>query len=193
MMTTMAGMKHNFTDQQEFYSDFNDYTLNVTVPQNFVVWATGTLQNPGKYCNRICQTFPASMKSDSTIHIATLKDMQSNKVTAKQGINIWQWTATDIPDVTVAISDHYVWDGASVVVDDATHRRTSMQSAFNDTAADFHAMTHFGTHALGWLSHNWPGQPYPYPKMTAVQGYADMEYPMMINDSHTDQLFFAGL
>ena len=30
---------------------------------------------------------------------------------------------------------------------------------------------------------NWPGVEYPYPVMTAIQGYADMEYPMMINDS----------
>src|SRR5690625_4120141 len=36
----------DFTGYQEFYNDFNDYTFSVTVPQNFLVWATGTLQNP---------------------------------------------------------------------------------------------------------------------------------------------------
>jgi hypothetical protein len=30
---------------------------------------------------------------------------------------------------------------------------------------------------------NWPGVEYPYNAMTAIQGYADMEYPMMINDT----------
>ena len=35
----------DFTDQQEFYNDFNDYTLNVRVPDNYIVWSTGTLQN----------------------------------------------------------------------------------------------------------------------------------------------------
>ena len=35
-----------FNEVLEFYNDFNDYTLNVTVPKNFIVWATGTLQNP---------------------------------------------------------------------------------------------------------------------------------------------------
>jgi len=37
-------------------------------------------------------------------------------------------------------------------------------------------------HALSWLSNNWPGVPYPFPKTTIVQGYAGMEYPMMAND-----------
>jgi aminopeptidase N len=51
----------------------------------------------------------------------------------------------------------------------------------------------FGRNALGWFSHNWPGVPYPFPKMTAFQGFADMEYPMMVNDSHTGDLKFAQL
>ena len=181
-----------FTDQQEFYSDFNDYTLNISVPQNYVVWSTGMLQNAdvvlqADYAKRLQQ----SMMTDSVIHVATLQDMLGKKVTAASKMNTWRWTATGVPDMALAISDHYVWDASSVVVDDVTHRRVSMQAAFNDTAADFHQMVSFGTHALGWLSKNWPGQPYPYPKMTAVQGQADMEYPMMINDSHTDQPEFS--
>ncbi len=184
--------KTDFTDEQEFYSDFNDYTLNVTVPQNYVVWSTGELQNRDavlqpEYAGRLQQ----SMTSDSTFHIATLNDMMGKKVTQKNKMNTWKWTATYVPDVALAISDHYVWDAASVVVDDVTHRRVSMQAAFDNTAQDFHQMVQFGTHALGWLSRNFPGQPYPYPKMTAVQGEADMEYPMMINDSHSESLEFS--
>ena len=45
----------DFTDQQEFYNDFNDYTLNVKVPDNYIVWATGTLQIPRKCCSRPLQ------------------------------------------------------------------------------------------------------------------------------------------
>ena len=37
-----------FVDSKEFYNDFNDYTLRVQVPANYLVWATGTLQNPGQ-------------------------------------------------------------------------------------------------------------------------------------------------
>ncbi len=36
----------DFMDSHEFYSDFNDYTVNLHVPKNYIVWGTGTLQNP---------------------------------------------------------------------------------------------------------------------------------------------------
>lgn len=173
----------DFTDGQEFYNDFNNYTLKVTAPKNYIVWATGTLQNPNavlqpKYIDKL----NASMNTDSIIHIATKNDLATKNVTAQNQMNTWQWAASDITDVTCALSDHYVWDASSVVVDDVTKRRASVQSAFNDTAKDFHQMVEFGRHALDWLSHNWPGIPYPFPKTTIVQGYAGMEYPMMVND-----------
>ena len=181
-----------FVDYQEFYNDFNDYTLSVTVPKNYIVWATGTLQNADAVLQPLYnKRLQASMIADSVMHIATLQELLSKKVTTQNRLNTWRWKADNITDVTVAISDHYVWDASSVVVDDATHRRASMQAAYNDTAQDFHQMVEFGTHALHWFSHNWPGVPYPFPKMTAVQGYADMEYPMMINDSHTPNPAFS--
>ena len=85
--------------------------------------------------------------------------------------------------MTFNVSDHYVWDAAQ--------RRRGRRDASAAPAcrpptttppADFHHMVQFGQHALDWLSHNWPGVPYPYEKTTIVQGFADMEYPMMVND-----------
>ncbi|RYY36834.1 MAG: M1 family peptidase [Sphingobacteriaceae bacterium] len=176
-----------FNDAQEFYNDFNDYTLHVKAPKNYVVWATGTLQNTKQVLQpEFAKRLEKSYKSDSTIHIATAQDMAAKKVTAQNELNTWTWTSTNISDVAVALSDHYVWDGASVIVDPKTKRRASMQAAFADSAKDFHQAVQFGRNTLGWMSHNWPGVPYPFPKMTSVMGFADMEYPMMCNDSHND-------
>ncbi len=181
-----------FIEALEFYNDFNDYTLNVTVPKNYIVWSTGTLQNADKvlrpeYLARLKKSF----SSDSTIHVATLAELAAKKVTTQNATNTWTWTAEHITDMAVGLSDHYDWDAASAVVDDATHRRASMQAAFADSAKDFHHAVQFGRHTLDWLSHNLPGIPYPFPKMTAFEGYADMEYPMMVNDSYESDLHFA--
>jgi len=111
-------------------------------------------------------------------------------VTTQGLTNTWRFHADNVPDVTFALSNHYVWDAASAVVDPATNRRASVQSAYNDTAADYHHMVQFGRHALDWLSRNWPGVPYPFEKTTIVQGLAGMEYPMMVNDeSYADTVF----
>jgi hypothetical protein len=180
-----------FTDMQEFYSDFNDYDVAITVPANYVVWGTGTLLNPAELLQpKYLQRYTQSFTSDQTINVASRAEMVSKTVTTQSPRNTWRFRAANIPDMTFNLSDHYVWDAASVVVDDATHRRVSVQAAYNDTAADFHHMVQFARHGLDWLSHNWPGVPYPFEKTTVVQGQAGMEYPMMVNDeSYADTVF----
>lgn len=178
----------------EFYNDLNNYKLTVTVPKDYIVWSTGTLNNPNKvlqpeYAKRLKESFT----SDSTVHIIAKQDLDAGNITTQNATNTWVYTANDISDMTFGISNHYDWDAASVVVDDATHRRVSAQAAFSDDAEDFHHSVQFSRYSLGWFSRNWPGIPYPYEKSTAFQGFADMEYPMMINDSKEKDLSFAEL
>jgi hypothetical protein len=183
-----------FVDSKEFYNDFNDYTLNVTVPKNYIVWATGTLQNPAQVLQKeYADKLQKSMTNDSTMHIATLEDLAGKKITTQNAMNTWTWKATDISDMAVGISDHYLWDAASVVVDKTIGRRSSVQAAYSEKGTDFEKSVQNGRNALGWFSNNWPGVPYPFPKMTAFQGFADMEYPMMVNDSQVGDAGFAQL
>jgi hypothetical protein len=178
----------------EFYNDFNDYTVNVTVPKDFMVWATGTLQNPSAVLQPdVAERLKQSMTSDSTIHVAAMQDWGDKKVTAQNVSNTWKWSADNVSDIAIGISDHYDWDAASVIVDNKSQRRVSMQAAFADSSQDFHHSVQFGRYSLAWFSNNWPGVAYPYPKSNAFQGFADMEYPMMINDSHAPDLGFAEL
>ena len=175
-----------FVDSKEFYNDFNDYTLRVQVPANYLVWATGTLQNPKQVLQpAAAKRLRQSMTSDAVLHIATATDLAKKSITAQQPLNTWVWTAKDISDVTFGLSDHYVWDAASVVVDAKAKRRASVQAAYADSTVDFRQSVKNAQYALGWFSNpaNWPGVAYPFPKMTAFQGFADMEYPMMVNDS----------
>jgi len=183
-----------FVDSKEFYNDFNDYTLSVTVPKNYIVWATGTLQNPTQVLQpEYAKRLETSMTSDSTIHVATLEEVTGKKVTSQNATNTWIWKATDISDMAVGLSDHYIWDAGSVIVDKTTGRRSSMQAAYSEKGTDFKKSVQNGRYALGWFSNNWPGVPYPFPKMTAFQGFADMEYPMMVNDSQMGDPGFAQL
>ena len=184
-----------FTDQQEFYNDFNDYTLTVSVPRNYLVWSTGELQNPKEVLQgAFAEKLNLSMTSDSVFHIVTSQDLAGKNITALQPVNSWVWKAQHVSDMAVGLSDHYVWDASSVVVDESTRRRASIQAAFLDKAIDFHKSVEYAKYALAWYSNNWPGVPYPFPKMTAFQGFADMEYPMMVNDASTGgNLVFARL
>lgn len=173
-----------FTGAQEFYNDFNDYVFNVTVPKNFIVWATGDLQNTEEVLQpKYADLLKKSMISDDVIKIATQKDLDEKKITTQNDNNTWRWKTNNISDIAIAISDHYNWDAGSVIVDKKTGRRASVQSAYDEASQDFKEMVTYGKHSLDWFSNNYPGVPYPFTKSTIVRGFADMEYPMMVNDS----------
>lgn len=180
-----------FIESHEFYSDFNDYNVTINVPKNFIVVGTGTLQHPENLLKAtFLKKYNQSFASDDIIQIVTKQDWQAKNVTTQNAVNSWQFRSTDIPDVAFELSDHFNWDGGSVVVDDVTHRRAGAFAFYNDTAADYHHVARYARHSLNWLSHHWPGVPYPYEKTTVCQGYAGMEYPMMANDeSYEDTTF----
>jgi hypothetical protein len=174
----------DFTDAQEFYNDFNDYTASITVPKNFLVWGTGDLLNAAQVLQpAFLEKFNKSFTSDEVINVATQQDIEAKNITMQNTVNTWQWKATNVSDMAFCISDHYVWDAASVVVDKKTGRRASCQSAYLNKATNFHNQVKHIQHSLDWYSNYWPGVAYPFPKSTIIQGFADMEYPMMANDS----------
>jgi hypothetical protein len=182
------------TGRQEFYNDFNDYKLAVKAPENYVVYATGDLLNADEVLQpEIAQRLKKSYTSDEVIQIASLEEIQNNKVTLQNDWNTWKFSADHIVDVCFALSKSYVWDGASVVVDAKKNRRASVQSAYNDIAKDFHQYTKWSQHSLKYFSTQWPGVSYPFTKMTSFQGHADMEYPMMINDGTTSDFKFSQM
>ena len=182
------------TDRQEFYNDFNDYSFSIKVPKNYVVYATGDLLNPdavlqAEFSNRLKKSYT----SDAVIHIANEQEMKEGKVTLQNDWNTWKFEANDISDVCFGLSSHYLWDAGSVIVDNKTNRRVSTQAAYDVKGTDFINSVKNNNYALAWFSNNWPGIPYPYSKMTAFQGFADMEYPMMVNDSQMGDAVFAQL
>lgn len=182
------------TDRQEFYNDFNDYVFSVKAPKNYVVYATGDLLNPDEVLQpEFASRLKKSYSTDEILHIANEQEMKSGIVTKQYDWNVWKFEAKNISDVCFGLSDHYLWDASSVIVDKKTNRRASVQAAYNVTGTDFVNSVKNNQYALDWFSNNWPGVPYPFSKMTAFQGFADMEYPMMCNDSQMGDPVFAQL
>jgi len=176
-----------FTLGREFNNDFGDYTFEVNVPKNFVVWAIGDLLNPQEVLQpTYAQRLQESFTSDRVINIAQPAELEQGRVTAQSDTVTWKWQANNVEDIAIALSNHYIWDAGSVVVDPATNRRASVQSAYTEAAPDFTRMVEFGKRTLAWASTQYPGVPYPYSKTSIILGGtegADEEYPMMVNDA----------
>jgi hypothetical protein len=182
------------TDRQEFYNDFSDYVFSVKAPKNYVVYATGDFLNPDEVLQpEFAARLKKSYATDEILHIANETELKSGLVTKQNEWNVWKFEAKNISDVCFGLSDHYLWDASSVVVDKKTNRRASVQAAYDIKGTDFVNSVKNNQYALDFFSNNWPGVPYPFSKMTAFQGFADMEYPMMCNDSQMGDPVFAQL
>lgn len=170
---------------RELNNDFADFTVSVTVPKDFAVWATGELQNPDEVLQAdAAKKYADSLTSDETITIATPAELAAGSITAQTDTVTWQWKAQNVMDFVLGLSDHYVWDAGSVVGDPATGARVGLQSAYPESATtNYTTSVAEQADVITFATTQWPGIPWPYPRSSIFVGGADEEYPMMANDS----------
>ena len=172
-------LPHN--GRNEFYNDFNNYEVSISVPKNYIVYATGVLKNAEEVLqSSILEKFKKSLTSDEIIHVATKEEILGQKVTLQNDRNTWKFSAQNITDFTFGLSSSYIWDASSVQL---KSKKVSIQATYNAGTPDFEKYVEWQKYCIRWFSENWPGIEYPFPTMTAFQGFADMEYPMMVNDT----------
>lgn len=173
-----------YTGSREFYNDFCNFQLNVTVPKSYAVWATGTLNNAESVYNpAIAKRIAAAEQSARTIDIIDTSDLKNNRVTADKPENTFRFEADEVVDVVFAVSNHYIWKSVSTVVDSATGRRTVVNAVFNPEHRDFYEVIDFARKTVEAMSFRFPRWPFPFPHMTVFDGLDQMEYPMMANDN----------
>jgi hypothetical protein len=176
--------RNQYMGTQEFYNDFCNFNVSVTVPDNYLVWATGDLMNCSevlndKYCNRVA----AAEKNDAVTDIIDSIDLQQKNITKQNGSNTWKFTARDVTDFAFAVSNHYLWKSTSLVVDNATKRRTRVDVIFNPAHKDFYEVIDFARKTVWAMSYVFPKWPFPYSHESVFDGLDQMEYPMMVNDN----------
>jgi hypothetical protein len=169
---------------QEFYNDFCNFKLAVTVPLNYMVWATGDLKNCSevfteKYCSRI----KTAETGDAIVNIIDSADLKAGNITAPNASNTWRYQANNVTDMAIGISNHYVWQSSSLVVDKKTGRRTRVDAVFNPSHKDYFWVVGDARKTVEGMSYYFPKWPYPYNHETVFDGLDQMEYPMMVNDN----------
>ena len=176
--------RNPYLGTQEFYNDFCDFRLAVTVPKDYVVWATGDLLNCSEvlspaYCERLAK----AERQDDMIAIIDSTDLKTGGITAQQPENTFRFAATNVTDVAFAVSNHYIWKSTSLVVDKKSGRRTRVDAVFNPVHRDYFAVIDYARKTVEAMSYRFPAWPYPYAHETVFDGLDQMEYPMMVNDN----------
>lgn len=175
--------RNPYLGTQEFYNDFCDFTTSITVPAEYVVWATGDLKNSKdifkeKYQQRIEQ----AEREDGFINIIDSTE-RLERITRSETSNTWIFEAKHVTDAVFALSNHYMWQSSSLVVDKTTGRRTRVDAVFNPKHKDYFWVVGDARKTVESMSYRFPKWPYPYSHETVFDGLDQMEYPMMVNDN----------
>lgn len=170
----------SYNGMAEFYNDFNNYDVEIKVPDNYMVWATGEALNMKELLHAdIYSKYTKAAASDEINHVITSETLKRGNITTNAGA--WKYKAQNVPDFAFGLSNHYLWDVTSVITDKTTGKRTTIGVAYHENGVHFERVASIARETIKALSEEMPGIPYPFPYLTAFQGDFGMEYPMITN------------
>lgn len=179
----------NYNGIAEFYNDYSNFDVTINVPKNFVVWATGELQNTEDIFSDIIQKRIFEAKNnDNLVRIITVDDYKNNSIFKQNYSTKWHFVAKNVTDFAFGTSDHYIWDGTSVIVDKDTKRRSMANAVYKVDSKTGEDIAMEIRQTMLMLSTNVIGYPYPYPHNTVWEGHFGMEFPMMCNNGPQEEL-----
>lgn len=167
-----------YLDQGEFYNEFGNYEVTITLPEKYVVAATGTLQT---------QSELNSLKKKAN-RLRNLKDVAELKALSKdtvqksypEGMKTLEYTAREVHDFALFADMDYEVQYEKI----ALHKGDSIEAWTFFTpqqAALWLESIDYVKRAVSFYSEELGT--YPYPQVTAVQGPlkagSGMEYPMI--------------
>ena len=173
-----------YLGQGEFYLEYGNYTVEITVPAGYTVASTGALTNPRDVLtptevSRLAQ----AVKSVTPVHIVTLEEMKSGAARpTKSGMLTWKFASKNVRDVAWAASPEYLWDasGWNGILAQAFYRPSAIDP-WKD-AADQTRMS-LDEYSTRWFK-------YPWPQMSAVEGpISGMEYPMLVMEAKSNDKY----
>ncbi|MES2179419.1 MAG: M1 family metallopeptidase [Gemmatimonadota bacterium] len=173
-----------YLGQGEFYLEFGDYTLEITVPAGYIVASTGALTNPRDVLTPTQITRLAqAAKSATPVNIVTEADLKSGAARTKtSGMLTWKFASKNVRDVAWAASPDYLWDASSWngILAQAYYRPSAIEPWKDAADQTRQSIEEYSTR---WYK-------YPWPQMSAVEGpISGMEYPMLIMEAKSNDKY----
>lgn len=104
-----------FLGAGEFTLPFGNYDVQITVPEDHIVAATGELQNGTKVLTKEQQErWKQALLSEEPIMIVTQDEAIENEKEKSTGTKTWHFKATNVRDFAFASSRKFIWDAQVV-------------------------------------------------------------------------------
>ncbi len=170
---------HQFWGNGEFALTFGDYEVNITVPADHVLDATGTLQNRKEvFSKEMMSRYEKAKKSyNKPVIIVTQAEAEAAEKGFSDKKKTWKFKAENVRDYAFASSRKFIWDMQAVKMGNRDVMAVSLYPKEGNplweeysTKAVAHTLKSYSAHTFD----------YPYPKAISVHAKNQgMEYPMI--------------
>ena len=111
-----------FWGRSEFALEFGDYKVNITVPEDHILNATGVLTNTKKVLSKVqlARLEKAKKSFDKPVIIVTQEEAEKNEKTKAKGTKTWSFDAKNVRDFGFASSRKFIWDAQAVDINGRT-------------------------------------------------------------------------
>jgi len=168
-----------FVGRGEFALSFGDYEVEINVPEDHVLAATGQCLNykevlsPAQYAR-----WQQAQQSKTPLEIVTLEEAKNNeKAPVSKKRKVWKYKADNVRDFAWTASKKFVWDamphynslGKKVMCMSLYGKEAyPIYNKYSTKVVD-HTLTTYSKYSI----------PYPYPVAISVEAANGMEYPMI--------------
>ena len=180
--TDYMGWQHKqFLGRGEFTLEFGDYDVEITVPADHIVSATGLLQNPNQVLTETQRHRLSSVNSQEPTFIVTPAEALENEVKATTDVKTWHFKAENVRDFAWASSRKFIWDVIVHEQPGAKYDKVLAMSFYPNEAEPIWSQysSHAVAHTMAVYSRF--SFDYPYPVAQSVNAWKSggMEYPMI--------------
>jgi Peptidase family M1 domain len=168
---------HQFTSRGEFALTFGNFKVQMTVPADHVIGATGECQNyqqvltPAQFAR-----WQQAQTSKEPVEIVNLAEAKASEVKKNKAKKTWIFKADNVRDFAWGSSRKFVMDAMPAYVEG---KKVMCMSYYGKEAYNLYRRfsTKAVAHTIKTYSHF--TIPFPYPVAQSVEASNGMEYPMI--------------
>ncbi len=177
---------HQFTGRGEFALTFGNFNVQLTVPADHVVGATGECQNYKQVLNAMQYArWQKAQTVNEPLQIVNLEEAKKTEKQKASATKTWLFKADMVRDFAWTSSRKFIWDAMPAFVEG---KKIMCMSYYCKEAYNLYSKfsTKLIAHTIKSYSHF--TIPYPYPVAQSVEAANGMEYPMIcFNPGRTEK------
>jgi hypothetical protein len=170
---------HQFWGSGEFALPFGDYEVNITVPADHILDATGELQNRKEVFSKdMMKRYAQAKKSyDKPVVIVTQTEAEAAEKGFSEQKKTWKFKAQNVRDYGFATSRKFIWDMQAVKMGNRDVMAVSLYPKEGNPLWEEYSTKAVVQTLRTYSKHTFD---YPYPKAISVHAKNQgMEYPMI--------------